>query len=121
MNHIKTCSFFAILYTMLIFFGVFIHSILKITPEVGLNIVALIATTYLVIKLKYINFFESKLQLLFSIFGGGFTIITAYLLAVIFNSFTQPTINEGVVLFVFNTLVIYLTIQVVIKKNIIRQ
>ncbi|MEL0648477.1 hypothetical protein V6248_13700 [Pseudoalteromonas agarivorans] len=117
MNYIKTFSFFAILYIILIFFGIFIHSVLKLTPEIGLNIVALIASTLVVIKLKYINFFESKLQLLFSIFGGGYTIITAYLLAVIFNSFTHPTINEGVVLFVFNTLVIYLTIQVVIKKT----
>ncbi|MBH0059476.1 hypothetical protein I6F65_21325 [Pseudoalteromonas sp. SWXJZ94C] len=117
MNYIKACSFFAILYIVLIFFGVFINSVLKITPEVSLNIVALIATTFVVIKLNYINFFESKSQLFFSLFGGGNTIIAAYLLAVIFNSFTQPTINEGVVVFVFNTLVIYLTIQVVLKKT----
>ena len=121
MNYIKAFSLFVISYLTLIFSGVFINSFFNITPQVGLNIIALIVTTFVVARFKYINFVKSELQLIFSLFGGGVTVVTAYILASTFSGFVQPSLVESGVVLIFNTLVIYITILIILKKNITRQ
>ena len=117
MNYIKTYSLFIISYLTLILASTTINSFFDITPEVGLNIVALVVTTLLVIRLKYINFLDARTQVFISLFGGGLSVITTYILASIFDSFMKPSITEGVVIFIFNSIVTYITIYFSLKKN----
>lgn len=117
MNYIKTYSLFIISYLTFTLAGVFINYFFNITPEIGLNIAALIITTLLVTRFKHINFFKGNSRIIFSLFGGGVSVITTHILANIFISFMDPTIVEGLVIFAFNSVVIYLTIQISLKKT----
>ncbi|GAA6172518.1 hypothetical protein NBRC116592_21880 [Colwellia sp. KU-HH00111] len=117
MNYIKAYGLFIISYLTFTFTGVFINSFFNITPEVGLNIAALIITTLLVTRFKHIDFFKSYSRIIFSLFGGGVSVITTSILANIFSSFIEPNIVESLVIFVFNSVVIYLTIQISHKNS----
>lgn len=116
MNYIKAYGLFIISYITFTFTGIFINSFLNITPEIGLNIALLIITTLLVIRFKLINFFRGYQRIVFSLFGGGVSVITTSILANTFNSFMEPTIIESLVIFAFNSAVIYLTILISHKK-----
>ncbi len=117
MNYIKTCSLFILSYLTFILASVGINFFFNITPEIGLNIVALIITTLLVIRFKYINFREDNSQSFISLFGGGFSVITTHILANMFDSFMEPSTVEGLVIFIFNSVVVYVTIQMSLKKT----
>lgn len=117
MNYIKTYSLFIISYLTLILASTTINSFFNITPEIGLNIVALVVTTLLVIRLKYINFVDARTQILTSLFGGCFSVITTYILATIFDNFMKTSVIEGIVIFIFNSILIYITIYLSLKKS----
>jgi len=116
MYHIKASSLFFVTYLVLVFASVYINSFVNITPQIGLNIGALIITTLLVTQFKLITIVDMNTRIVFSIFGGLCSVINAYILAEIFDTFVEPTIIETFVTFIFNSIVMYITIYLSLKK-----
>jgi len=117
MNFIKSSSMFFFIYVPFTFFSIYLNRLLGFSPTVGLNIAVLVITTLIVIRTGYINLSENKISIFFSIFGSGCCVITLYILAALFDEFIPPSLGESLSSFIFNAVVMYIVINLSLKKS----
>lgn len=108
---------FVALYTFLISLSIFLNNILNITPQVGLNVLALAFTTYTVVKSSKMNFQAFTSTMIFSILSAAYCVLVLFILSTIDSKFKPLTLLEACISFLFNTVVVFVIIKLLAKKH----
>lgn len=114
MNNVKASGLFFLLYFTLILASVFINKILGFKPVIGLNVAALVIATLIMTRSKTLGACK---PLLFSVLGGIYAVIITYFLVVLFENFIPPSLTESIASFLFNSVVVYVTINLCSQKT----
>ncbi|WDE06729.1 hypothetical protein SG34_007445 [Thalassomonas viridans] len=113
----KASGLFFLLYFTLILASVFINKIFGFKPVVGLNVAALVIATLIMARSRYVKALGVCNPLFFAVLGGIYAVIITYFLVILFEGFISPSLFESIVSFLFNSVVVYVTIFLSTQKT----
>ena len=112
MRFIKSTITFILVYSILLLSSLFINQQLSLHPEIAINIAITVISALAVNKMNAVKSYLQTELFGLSAIGGLCAVIAIFTLTYFSVNFTQPSLLESCISFLFNAIAVYLTLYV---------